>query len=837
MTDDRVRIARARQAQRRAQMDRQRPRGTDPVGLVNTGIASFGDAVVGAPAMALNAGASAMGMDGPFNERPVSSAFDAMGIRTPEPTGAGERAIGGAGEAAAALIPGAAVLRLVGRAGGAIGTAATTARNAMTTGTGAAAEVAAGAGAAAGQAATEGQGTMWEMIGAIGGGMAGGGVVAGAPAAVRGVGSAVMKTPVAGAAIRGVQSATAPFGKGGARIIAEDMVRGATADRFAAAEQLAKPNVGGLSVAQQTGDEGIMGIERAVAAADPQFRSRLNQQTEASQTALAAEVSAPAQGRTPRDLRQFFTDRMDTHRETIGRYVKMAEKRLDAALGKVKPGMSREDASQVAMGEIDKAFKRASDQEAALWAKVPRDVLIPTVRAKAAYQSMVDEATRVAPETIPGKAHKFLGEGAEAFDAQVPLAEAYKLYSRMRRGAREAMALTVPDEETARRANVIANSILSDIEAAEAVSTAPRMLADARAFSTQIAEQFGQGNVSKLMARTRAGDDRIAGSEALRRTVGQPREAGGVAVDDLRRATGNATDAPVQDFLRDEFVTNAIRPDGRPDPNAVERFTRSNREALSRFPGGVGQEVDAVRGAAREVVRRQDRVKTVVDALNETTRGTIPGLVNAPKGREVARGIFEADNPAMAARTIARAAQRDATGDAYLGLKAGLYDEITRRAGANGALSGERLAQVLTQPEMRQVLRAALPESDIDRLRNVATQLRKVERSLSARGVDTENLPNNLISTFVQIQAAKAGRAMGTGTIQVPGMFTARARQILGRVFNDRADALIRAALEDPKIMSDLLIGPSASRTRVLEAENRLMNWATGTLAAETGEE
>ena len=818
----------------RARMHRNRPRGTDPIGLANRGIANIGDAVVGGAAAALNLGTNALGMGEPFNERPVSGAMNAVGIRTPEPNGIGERAIVGAGEAAASLIPGAAALGALSRARGAIGPAAGAMRSAMTNWTGAASEVAAGAGAGAAQEAAKGTG--YEPLAALGGAVAAGGAVASVPSVVRGAGNLVMKTPIVGTVARNVRSALAPFGKRGAEIIAEDMVRGATADRFAAADALSKPNVGGLSVAQQTGDEGIMGIERAVAAADPQFRARLNQQMEGSQAALRGEITAPAQGRTPRDTKAFFQDRIADHTKYVERYVARAEKRLAEALKKVAPGRDREAASVWATREIDKAFAEASKREAELWASVPKDVMIPTAQAKQAYREMLTEATRVAPETIPGKAHKFLGDGEGAFEEAVPLAEAYKLYSRVRRAAREAMALTVPDEETARRANVIANAILSDIEAAEATSAAPRMLANARAFSTVIAEKFGQGNVARILARTRSGGERIPDAEALRRTVGQPREAGGVAVDDLRRAAGNAVDAPVENFLRDEFVTNATRPDGRPDPNAVERFIRSNREALSRFPTTVEGEVLAIRDAAKEVTRRQDRVATVMQALSETERGTIPGLVNAPKGREVARGIFEAENPAMAARTIARAAQRDPTGDAYLGLKAGLFDEVISRAGGMG-MSGDRLAKVIADPEMARVLRAALPEADIARINTVAAQMRKIERSLSAQQVDTENLPNNLISTFVQIQAAKAGRAMGTGTIQVPGMFTARAREILGRVFNDRADALIRAALNDPQLMSDLLIGPSASATRVRAAENRLMNWAIGALGATTTEE
>ena len=158
------------------------------------------------------------------------------------------------------------------------------------------------------------------------------------------------------------------------------------------------------------------------------------------------------------------------------------------------------------------------------------------------------------------------------------------------------------------------------------------------------------------------------------------------------------------------------------------------------------------------------------------------------------------------------------------------------RASTNGVLSGDRLARTISDPEMRRVLQAALPPGEVSRLRIISSQLRKVERSRSAPAVDTENLPNMLVGTFIQIQAARAGRALGTSTIQAPGIAVSRARQLLAQVATDRSDAIIRAALEDPRLLSDLLVGPSASPQRLREAESRLTSWAIGVLAA-SGEE
>jgi hypothetical protein len=835
-------LALAAARRRRAEAEQRKdPEGglTRMMGLLNQGIANVGDAIAGPINRGVNMGMEAVGLDARVNEAPFAGAMDTFGVaRTETPRNLSERMVTGAGEAAGAILPAAGVLSAIGRAGGVVGNAANTIRAGLATRTGMMAEMAAGGGAVAGEemARNAGGGDVAGGLGALAGGLLGGVSVAGVPIAARRAGDALMAAPLSGSVIRGVVSALAPFTRTGGRVIAQDMIRGATADPYTAANALGEPNIGGLTPAQQTGDEGIMGIERAVAAADPQFRGRLNAQTEASRAALEGEVAAPAAGRTPRDLKQFFADRFETHRKTVGRYVTQAERRLDAAMRGVSPGRSREDASVWATKIIDEAFDRASKQEAELWRRVPRNVTISTARAREALAAARDEATRVSEDAIPGKARFFLGDDDGAMGESATMGELHRLYSEMRRAAREAMARPVPDEFTARQAGRIADGILADIEATEGTSNVARLLADARAFSSQVAEQFGQGNVSRILARTRAGDERIAPESALRSTVGQGREAGGVAVDDLRRAGGNQIDAPVQDFLRDEFTTAARRPDGQVDPAAVARFGERNREALERFPSGVGSEVSGVRAAARDVVRRRERMADIVAALDETTRGTVAGVVNAPKGREVARGIFEADNPAAAARTIARAAQRDSTGDAYLGLKAGIYDEVIRRASGDGAINGEKMLRVLNDPDVGRVIAAALPPDEMSRLRIIATQIRKIERSMSARAVDTENLPNSLLSTFVQIQAAKAGRAAGTGTIQVPGIFVARTREYLARVFNDKADATIRAALEDPRFMADLLIGPTASKQRIAAAERRMTQWALGVLAA-SGEE
>ena len=102
-------------------------------------------------------------------------------------------------------------------------------------------------------------------------------------------------------AVRGVKSIVAPFTESGARVIAEDAVRRMAADPDRAADRLLQEqNVGNLTPAQQTGEPGLMALERGYAERNPRLRESLEAQTAASRATLGDEARAPAQARTAR---------------------------------------------------------------------------------------------------------------------------------------------------------------------------------------------------------------------------------------------------------------------------------------------------------------------------------------------------------------------------------------------------------------------------------------------------------------------------------------------------------------------------------------------------------
>ena len=287
----------------------------------------------------------------------------------------------------------------------------------------------------------------------------------------------------------------------------------------------------------------------------------------------------------------------------------------------------------------------------------------------------------------------------------------------------------------------------------------------------------------------------------------------------------------MDDYLRDVFTNKVVRGD-RIDIPRAETFIRDNPELIERFPGGFVKHMQTAVEAARNATRTGEGVDAAIKALGDRNAPGMVGFINAKAGQEIAKAVLEAPNPAVAARGLLRAAGKDQTGDALLGLKGGIVDEVMRRAMTGDRLTGGALARQLDDRSVQRALNVLLPPEEVSRLRTVATQLRKIDKWDATKGMDVENAPNALVATFMQIQAAQAGRALKTGTIQVPGMFVQRVRTALNRIAIDRADSLIHEAIRDPKMMAALLAGPGSSRATIERAERTLGNWATGVLAA-----
>lgn len=811
----------------------------------NRSIARGIDAI--SPFNAARAGLNRLvGTDLPTDVRAGTDSFEGAGIPVADspPEGIVERAGAGMGTAAAALLPASGALKLASGASGMVGQLSDDALRALSSIPGALIEFGAGAGAGGlGEVAAdtfgEGARPYGEIVGGMGVPMAG--MAAGAMA--RGA----QKLPVVGGVSNTLQRTVMPFAGPGARVAATNRARGVAEDPSAAAESLAGENVGNLTPAQQSGDPGLASLENRLAAESPEFARELRAGTERSAAILRENLEAIGGRGDVNSAVDFIASRREAFNKRLTGMVRAAQERADARIAKLSPERQQSANSVIVREEIDKAYGAAKNQERNLWSRIPQDVEVPTEGARARFQALVDETPTALADDIPDEARRMFASNRGVSD-QATVREMLGLVSRMRQVAREARSGETPNPNRARIADDIANGVLDDLEQLPTGSqNVAKAIAEARTFSRELSETFKQGAVNTVRSKRSTGRGSVPPEAALGATVGAGGPRAAVAARDMRTATGGASDAPTEDFLRGQVSDRAVRGDQFSD-RAAETFQKQNRDVLDEFPS-VRDDLQGARDATAEVQARQDRVKSITERLNDRRQSVGAAFLQAAPGKEIAEAVFAARNPAKAALQIRNAAAKDTSGRALDGIKSGFLDNLIRgtstsRLDAENVpmISGSRLTGRLADENTRAALKRIFKPDELRRMDQLAAQLSKIEtagRSGQATAI-IDDLPNKFLSTFAQVQAASVGSAVarnsGTGNIQTPGIFVNRTKELLGKLTNDRAEQLLVDAIKDPELMRALLLNlddPRAAR----RAADRLNSWLIGTGAVSVTEE
>lgn len=814
------------------------------MGFVNKGIAN----TLGAPVDLVSAGLNKVGVD--TGEAPLGGSESlkrAMGlvnadVATAEPETLGQKVAQGAGDAAGALLPFLGGARALSAASGVTGAVADDvarpfiAQPVRAT----SAEIAAGAGAAAGaeiadRMADDGDAHPLARSAAQ---IAGGAAAAMGPGAVlQGTGAIVNRMPVAGTALRGVKAAVAPFTETGGRVRAENRVQSMVNDPQAVANAMMQDNPGNLTPAQLSNDPNLLALERTVAEANPAIRDDLAARASASTAMLREEMIDLAGEGSPQNAVDFLVKRRDAFRERLAGFKEAAERRASQRIAQLDPVRRETENSLIVREEIDRAFERAQQQERRLWAQVPKEAQVPTQGVRAVFTDIQADTSRARSSDIPAKAVELLGENGLAQVESVR--EMHGLYSEMRQQAREALGGTTPNENRARIANEIADAILVDLGAVSDMPTAVGVkINEARAFTREMNETFGQGTVGQVRAQTRAGGDTMSAETTLARTVGPGGARAAVAVNDLRSAAGPGIDAPVQDFLRGKLMDRANAGNVYRPQNA-EAFERANAEVLSQFPELRG-EIGAANVAQRSSEARSQRVDSIVAQLDNPRQNVGAALINATPGDEVGQAIFKARDPARAAQALRRETAKDTSGRALEGVRRGTLDFLIGRAQGRYAsdgtptVSGNQLFGDLTDPKHAQVMKALFNENELSRMQQIARQFQGLEGARRAGQMDAviDDMPNSIIDllgrTLAARQGAKAGQGVSGASLLTANFASQRMRKMLGALTNDRAERLIQDAITDRDLFVALMTNntsPNVARRN----EQRIAEWLTGT--------
>lgn len=848
------------------------PQGDRLMPQLNTGIA----ATLGAPVDIVNRLPSVLnilpGEQGfsTFSDYPIGGSasiadfFGLMGADAEEPppqTLMGQ-AFRGTGEAAGMLIPGTLGARALSTTGGTAGAVGqrllepTMRAPVASMGT----ELTAGAGARVGgelaSRATEGDygdiaRVPGELAGAMFGAMAPGGLA-------RMATGAVTKTPVLGTAIRAAKAAVVPFTEAGGRVRASDRLRGLSADPEGQAAALEAESLSGLSPAMQTGDPNLMALERSILERNPALRDQFTETRRKSSETLRSIAREGAGQYGVADTRAFIEKRRADFMTGLQARIDEARNAASAAVERLAPQREPGTNSAIVRRELETAYDNANDVERGLWGAVPRDVKVPVSAARRAFAEIDLDTPRAQKSDIYGDARRFLAAGGEFADAET-VREMHGLYNRLRRDAREAISGPVPNENRARISNRLAEAIWEDLTSTvDGVPPAvANQLNEAREFTRAMNEVFSQGSVGEILSLTRAGGNRIAPEMTLTTGVGRGGTAAAVASDEIRRAIDYPAPFPLaQDAVRDattDFLRSGVQrtamPGGRDfSPQAGQRFAEQNREVLDRYPQ-LRSQLDQAVSATRAAERTGERLGGIAKAAQDPRQSVSASIATSRPGTEIERTIFGAKDPVSAAREVARQAARDKTGVATRGLEGGFVDYLmskartgTADASGNPVISGNNLVEFLRDPKNRAIAATIMGPEKVGRLDRIAKEFQAINQSEAAGSLTApiEDMPNRIISLVAGTMAARTGAQLGKGTsgasLRTANLATQAVNRALGSLTNDKAEALLRDAIQDRELFRALLL-PMNTPARVKQTESRLIEWARGYTATQMGEE
>lgn len=288
----------------------------------------------------------------------------------------------------------------------------------------------------------------------------------------------------------------------------------------------------------------------------------------------------------------------------------------------------------------------------------------------------------------------------------------------------------------------------------------------------------------------------------------------------------------------DRGLTETINRALPPEASAALRATdakyanfKTVEEAIRRS-GDQGLTSSALRGALKSRTPAGGFARGETGRLGELTE----------QGASVAR-ILRAGDTEQAerlVRTMNPTELKAAKGD----FVAELTKRATKKFQGESRLKGQDLLNELAKG--RKVLKAAgFNDGDLSRIERVGRQVQTIQQKSPA--AVTELLTDN-VGTVMRLLAAVAGSRAGTRALKLlggttgagPSLILAQfgSRQMqkqLTRLTVDKADALIRGAIDDPELFAALLVAPTSTIDQQARAARTIQTWlvSAGATAAD----
>lgn len=560
-----------------------------------------------------------------------------------------------------------------------------------------------------------------------------------------------------------------------------------------------------LSPAQETGDRGLLALERALAGQRGELKERLQGGAETTQRAVRDELGDLGGGGID-EPRAFLSERVTGLREQMQARADQAQQRATQRAQALAPGASREQLSRVVREELDDALYDMRQTERELWSAIPDQVQADLTPLKTRYRELLESLPAAQREDMPAVAGRLLGAEDGALGDVDAIRQVQGLRSKLLEVARNARAGDTPNLNQARLADELQEAALDVMSG----SDAGPQVAEALAWSRDLNQRFRQGPVGRVLGQERRGGDAVDSGVTLDRLVRQG-ATGGVNFDALTSAVDSPeTRGAVADYMRTLFVHSATDGGGRVQRGAANRFMRSHSAILDRMPE-VRQQLEGATTAQELAERTQNRMLARQRSLADKRKSRAALYLDAPVGREI-KTVLSSRKPEVALRELTRQTSRDLTGAARKGLKTQFVDEMLAQAEKGGQISGKELGEFLDRNRKAMLGSGLFNRGDLMRIERVRATLDRIEKGIaSGRKIDdlleeTPDAVTDLVARIVGANLGSHGAGASTGAPLVAAHAGSKfVRRLTSKVPFERTRDVLAEAIIDRAVMRDLL--------------------------------
>ena len=682
-----------------------------------------------------------------------------------------------------------------------------------------------------------------QVIGALTGALIPAGAVAGTMASVK------LASNLPGA--RFVKGLVKAFTLKGGKARAEARVQAAARDPEAAVAELAKGGSAleeaALTPAQQTGDPGLLSLEKSIIESAEQLKSKSDIQiTEATQ-AIKKAITDIGEGVGPEKTVGTIEQARAYLRGLLDKRLRIAARKADEAIAELSPTATRQDANIIVERELDTAFREATKQETELYNLVPLEVKASIAGPKDDFAALVESTPKALQDDIPDIARRFLSKDSpDVFDDLMPIKELQGLRSRLLSESRKLRA--AGDRNAARLTEDIAESVLLSMgaKAGQVEGEVGQLLRTALDFSKDKATRFfKESSVSKILGTTKQGGDVIAPELALESTIGGGGPRARVEAKALETAVEKTGSVPklrgaIEDFLLDDF-RRRVAPEGVIDKARAKTFMARNQDILEDFPELRNKFTKAITTNDASIAA-QARAEGIAKRLNDPKISKAAVFIQEPV-EDAMKRVAKTFRPGKIMEELVKEAGRDSTGDALKGLKTAFGDFLlgqTLKEPALGVefIAGRKLSELLTSGKTGRMAKALLNKDEVARYQEIATTAVKVEKAIKARQSDKGILtdaPNMMFTVLAKVAGATVGsklaKLVGGRSVQTPGFIAGFFNFMLVRGTQDPARRLLHDAAQNKELFAALLspLGKGGEPTKA--AKKAINAWAAAIIA------